>query len=86
MQYFREKSQERLSRDTEHLAGVAVMLWTCIWEVLGLNLGLATVYPYVIFMVFLSPSRQIPGQCFPQIMKAYLQIPPNATFTSCPTA
>lgn len=44
--------------------GVVVMLWIYILEVLSLNLHCNTTVLIEVFVTFLSPFRQIPGQYF----------------------
>jgi hypothetical protein len=43
-------------------AGIAAALWTCIPEVLGLNLGRTPSILTEFFVVFLCPSGRIPGE------------------------
>lgn len=43
------------------LVGVVITLYTCIWEVLCLNLVHDTGYSDRLFVLLLRPSKQIPG-------------------------
>jgi hypothetical protein len=74
---------KRLSKEavffTTEQFGTSVTLQFCIREVFGSNLGRHTGYPEFFFVVFLSLSKQIPGQCLNQATTASLQIPSNST-------